>query len=312
MTAKAPVQASAMGRPAQAQTPPALSRNLARPPGRALRRRLWFGLLTVCGLAKRGFFIPHRWAEAVTPAGARAPYPAAEALLAEREPRFVQTLAWIDALAEDLIRIGAEPAPAPRWTQAWFPRLDAAAAYTLVRRRRPGRIVEVGSGHSTRFLVQAVRDAGLDTRITAIDPAPRADLSGLPVELLRVPAQQAGAEAFAGLGPGDFLIIDSSHVLMPGSDVDLLLGRVLPGLPAGVLVHLHDIFLPDDYPAAWDWRGYNEQLGVLPLLLGGAWEVVFASHYVATRMARALEASVVARLPLAAEALESSLWIERR
>jgi hypothetical protein len=94
--------------------------------------------------------------------------------------------------------------------------------------------------------------------------------------------------------------------------VDLLLGRVLPALPPGALVHLHDIFLPDDYPAAWDWRGYNEQLGVLPLLLGGAWEVVFASHYVATRMARALEASVVARLPRPPEAPESSLWIERR
>ena len=94
--------------------------------------------------------------------------------------------------------------------------------------------------------------------------------------------------------------------------MDLLLGRVLPALPAGTLVHLHDIFLPDDYPAAWDWRGYNEQLGVLPLILGDAWEVIFASHYVATRMAADLEASVVARLPLPAEAIESSLWLKRR
>ncbi len=282
------------------------------PSGRGARRKLWFGLLTVCGVARRGFFIPHRYAATVTPAGVRPPYPAAEARLAGNAAGFRQVLAWADALDADLNRIGAASAPNPFWTQSWFPRLDAAVAYTLVRRLRPARIVEIGAGHSTRFLARAVRDGGLETRMTAIDPAPRADLTGLPVELLRCPAQEAGDEVFAGLGPGDFLAIDSSHVLMPGSDVDLLLGRVLPGLAPGVLVHLHDIFLPDDYPAAWDWRGYNEQLGVLPLILGDAWEVVFASHYVTTRMAEAVEASVVARLPLPAGAAESSLWIRRR
>ena len=274
-------------------------------------------MLTVCGFAKRGFFIPSRHADAAAPAGARPPYPAVEACFENREAGFREALGWAEALSDDLLRIGSEPAPGPRWTQAWFPRLDGALAYTLVRRLGPRRIVEVGSGHSTRFVARAVADGGLDTRITAIDPAPRAELAGLPVKLLRHTVQEAcarkaGADAFAELGPGDFLMIDSSHVLMPGSDVDLLLGHVLPALPAGAILHLHDIFLPDDYPAAWDWRAYNEQLGVLPLLLGGAWEVLFASHYVATRMAADLEASVLARLPLASGAVESSLWLKKR
>ena len=65
-------------------------------------------------------------------------------------------------------------------------------------------------------------------------------------------------------------MIDSSHTLVPGSDVDLLLNRVLPALSAGAVVHVHDIFLPDNYPDDWAWRGYNEQLGVAPLLFGGA------------------------------------------
>ena len=290
-------------------------------PARALRRRFWFGLLTLCGFATRGFFIPSRHAGAAAPAGARPPYPAVEACFENREAGFREALGWAEALSGDLLRIGSEaapgPAPGPRWTQAWFPRLDGAMAYTLVRRLAPQRIVEVGSGHSTRFVVRAVADGGLETRITAIDPAPRAELAGLPVALLRHTVQEAcarevGAEVFAGLGSGDFLMIDSSHVLMPGSDVDLLLGRVIPALPAGAIVHLHDIFLPDDYPAAWDWRAYNEQLGVLPLLLGGAWKVLFASHYVATRMAADLEASVLARLPLVPGAVESSLWLEKR
>ena len=167
------------------------------------------------------------------------------------------------------MRIGTAPAPDPHWDQAWFPRLDAAAAYALVRRFAPARIVEVGAGHSTRFFARAAADGALETRILAIDPAPRATLSALSVELRRTTVHEAGDAPFTGLGPGDIVSIDSSHILMPGSDVDVLLCRVLPRLPAGVFVHVHDIFLPDDYPPAWEWRGYSEQLGVQPLLFGG-------------------------------------------
>jgi predicted O-methyltransferase YrrM len=266
----------------------------------------------VSGLARRGFFIPSRHADAARPAGARPPYAAAEARLADCEAGFREALGWLEPYRDDLLHIGSAPAPAPRWAQSWFPRLDGAMAYALARRFAPRRIVEVGSGHSTRFLARAVRDGALDTAITAIDPAPRAAIAELPVTLLRETVQQAGMEVFSELSAGDFLVIDSSHVLMPGSDVDLLLGRVVPALPSGAILHLHDIFLPDDYPVAWDWRGYNEQLGVLPLLFDGAWEVLFASHYVATRMAAALEGSVAARLPLAPEAIESSLWLKKR
>ncbi len=284
----------------------------AAPGGRARRRRLWFGLLTVLGLAERGFFIPYRYAATLPPAGERPPYPAAEAHLRARQDEFLKVLGWIGEFAADLARIGDDPPPAPRWTQSWFPALDAALAYTLVRKLAPQRIVEVGAGHSTRFLARAVADGGLATRITAVDPAPRAALAGLDIELKRATLQQAGLEPFAGLAAGDFLMIDSSHILMPGSDVDFLLNRVLPSLPAGVLVHVHDVFLPDDYPAHWAWRGYNEQLGILPLILEGGWEAVFASRYVATRMAGALAASAAGALPRALGALDSSLWLKTR
>src|SRR5262245_31183128 len=83
-------------------------------------------------------------------------------------------LSLIEGHARELEAIGPDAPPAPRWNQDWFPRLDAAAAYAMVRALRPKRIVEVGSGHSTRFLARAVADGGLDTRITAIDPEPRA------------------------------------------------------------------------------------------------------------------------------------------
>ena len=119
----------------------------------------------------------------------------------------------IERYAAELEAIGAEPAPAPRWDQDWFPRLDAAAAYVMVRSTRPRRIVEVGSGHSTRFLARAVADGGLDTRITAIDPKPRASIRGLNVEWLQALAETLDHGPFAQLAENDILFIDSSHQL---------------------------------------------------------------------------------------------------
>jgi Methyltransferase domain len=272
---------------------------------RTTLRRLAFGLATLAGV-RRGFFIPYRYAH-------RLPAPTYRALgdlLAAREDRFAAMLDGLGRYATALTAIGEEPPPAPRWRQDWFPRLDAAVAYALVRERRPARIVEVGSGHSTRFLARAVIDGGLSTEITAVDPAPRAVLRGLPVTWLATTATEPAPSPFRALGPGDMLFIDSSHILMPGSDVDFLLNEVIPVLPAGVAVHFHDIFLPDDYPQAWSWRGYNEQLAVGPLLAGG-WDVLFASHYVATRLGARVATSIAAQLPLPPGAFESSLWLER-
>jgi len=278
-------------------------------------RRVRFGIPTVLGLSPRGFFIPYRYAATISVNNGEA-YPLIAEHLAAREPAFRELL---DRIEEDgpalrtIGRAGAEGAQAnaPRWDQSWFPRLDAAAAYSLVRHGTPRRIVEVGSGHSTRFLARAVADGGLATEITAIDPAPRAGLNGLPVTLLRCTLQQAPPALFSALEAGDMLLVDSSHILMPGSDLDLILSDILPRLPAGVLVQFHDIFLPDSYPERWDWRGYNEQQAIAPLLLGSDWETVFASRYLATRRADWVAASMLADFPLPAGVYESALWLRK-
>ncbi len=230
-----------------------------------------------------------------------------------RENAFVAFLEVIEGYAEALEAIGPDTPPEPRWNQGWFPRLDAAAAYAMVRHHAPGRIVEVGSGHSTRFLARAARDGGIACEITAIDPQPRATIADLPVRTITATVQDAGEAPFAALQSGDALFIDSSHVLMPGSDVDFLLNRVLPTLPAGALVHFHDIFLPEDYPEPWTWRGYNEQAAVAALVAGNeAYEVLFASRYVATTMADRLAGTVLARLPLIEGGFENSLWLRKK
>ena len=267
-------------------------------------RRLGFGLATVSGIAPRGFFIPYRYAAACRPAG----YPALRPLFEAAEPRMRAVMDAVAALGDDLDRLAAR-GPA-RFDQDWFPRLDAAAAYAIVRNRRPRRIVEIGSGHSTRFLSLAARDGGLSTEIVCIDPAPRAGIAALGVRPIPKLLSDAPPDVFAALEAGDVLFVDSSHVAMPGTDVDRLVLDLLPRLPAGVLVHVHDVFLPEAYPPGWAWRGYNEQLLVGALIQGGAFDLVFASRYVATRRPEWL--GPVVRLPLRPEAYESSLWLAKR
>ncbi|MBX9945320.1 MAG: class I SAM-dependent methyltransferase [Reyranella sp.] len=267
-------------------------------------RRLALGLPTVLGLTPRGWFIPHRYAPLLPPPGAQPPYPAIEQLFERHTAAFAAMLDAVDAHAAGLEGLKNLLA------QSWFPALDAAVAYTVVRERKPRRLVEVGSGHSTRILARAECGVG---EIIAIDPMPRADIAGLPgVRVVSSTLQAAPAELFDGLRTGDVLFIDSSHILMPGSDVDILLNRVLPALPAGVLVHIHDIFLPFDYPPAWGWRNYNEQQGVLPLLATGAYVPLFSSVWAEQRMSERLATSVVARLPRPADAMPTSLWLEKR
>ena len=267
-------------------------------------RRLALGLPTVLSLTPRGWFIPHRYAPLLPPPGTQAPYPTIEILFEGKARAFEAMIELIDSHAAAL------EAMRGLLDQAWFPSLDAAVAYALIRDRKPQHVIEIGSGNSTRVLAKALGGLG---EILAIDPAPRADIAGLPgVQVVPSTVQAAPIELFDRLGRGDVLFIDSSHILMPGSDVDLVLNRVLPRLPGGVIVHIHDIFLPFDYPPVWGWRAYNEQQGVLPLMTTGAYAPLFSSVWARQRLGERLAQSVVARLPMPKEAMSTSLWLEKQ
>ena len=258
-------------------------------------RRLWMELATALGLRRAGFFIPYRYAHTVEPPAESAAYAALSGLLHSREEAFLGVIAVISKYADDLGMIGSEPPPAPRWDQDWFPRLDAAAAYVLVRENAPARIVEVGCGHSTRFLARAVADSGHRTSITAIDPGEGERLGGLPVEWLRATVQAVGFVPFAALKTEDVLSIDSSHILKLGGDVQYEFLEILPRLKEGVLIHVHDIFLPAEYPKSWvlkDLAFYNEQYLLQAFLaFNHSFEVVWAGSFMHLRHADKLEAA---------------------
>lgn len=274
---------------------------------RAIRLKL--GLQTILGLGRRGFFIPYGRAAGVA-GHEQQSYPWLRAAFDARHDEFAAFLERIDTHADALLAIdGLEP-PQPRFEQDWFPRLDAAAHYTMVREHAPERIIEIGSGHSTRFMARALADGGLTAEFTAIDPQPRADISKLPVNVVRQSLQDADRALFGALSPGDFLCMDSSHVFMPGTDVEVLINHILPQLPAGVFVFFHDVFLPDAYPPNWQLTGYNEQ-NAIAVLLQGPYEPVFASAYAARYMAAEVDRTVLRRIPLHPGGIENGLWLRK-
>lgn len=131
---------------------------------------------------------------------------------------------------------------------------DAHLAYAMVRHLRPRRLVELGSGHSTRVMALACQRNAADgdrPRYAAFDPNPSALFAhGRPAGLttLRsIAAQEVPEEEFAELGAGDVLFVDTSHTVKLGGDVNRVILDVLPRLATGVHVHFHDIWLPFEY-----------------------------------------------------------------
>lgn len=140
------------------------------------------------------------------------------------------------------------------YNNGYFERVDAEVAYAFVRRRRPKRVIEVGSGNSTLVLAAALRAnaaEGYRGELTSIEPHPapflREGVAGM-TRLMELPVQQVPLSVFRELQAGDILFIDSSHVVSIDSDVLYECLRILPELARGVLVHFHDIFTPLDYP----------------------------------------------------------------
>jgi hypothetical protein len=233
-------------------------------------------LLTALGVP-RGFFTSYPYARHLQPVG--EPYPEVEQLLAASPwPAFLDEIRNCRA---EMASFGHDRRD-PVLGRGMFPVADGVAAYAAIRKFRPREIIEVGSGDSTYFLARAVRENGFG-RITCIDPQPRREIIELDVDFKPRLLSNFDAELAASLEPNDILFIDSSHIMLPGMDVDIQLNRLFPRLKPGVIVHVHDIFLPDDYPDYWRVRHYNEQNALIGWLLSGYFDVLWPGRYVLTR-----------------------------
>jgi hypothetical protein len=188
----------------------------------------------------------------------------------------------------------------------YFTDADAAGLYTMLREYRPATVIEVGSGWSTRVTKAALEDNGGGEFVT-IEPFPIRITS----PTYRQPVQTVPLEVFDKLTANDVLFIDSSHVATVGSDVTHLMFRVVPRLAPRVLVHFHDIFLPDEYPKEWATRlrrFWNEQYLVHAFLLcNQRWEILWSSHHLTTRHPELVDWP----RSIHPHTLPSSLWIRR-
>jgi predicted O-methyltransferase YrrM/BMFP domain-containing protein YqiC len=197
-----------------------------------------------------------------------------------------------------------------------FPILDAWLLEGLLRHFRPRRMIEVGSGFSTLVAARVNRESlGGQIDFVAIEPYPRQflidgveGLSSLRVEQV----QDTPLDVFAQLSDNDVLFIDTSHTVKTGGDVTWLHNEVVPRLAPGVLVHVHDIFLPGDYPEQWvgEGWGWNEQYLVQAFLaFNSAFEVLIGASW-----AVAHEPALLAQACPAWDGRSGggSLWLRRR
>jgi hypothetical protein len=198
-----------------------------------------------------------------------------------------------------------------------YPLADARVLYAMVRHLRPSRIVELGSGQTTRVIAQACRENARDrspARLRAFDPFPTAIDDSLPGlgELVRTKAQDVPDDVFTDLQSGDVLFVDTTHTVKIGSDVNHIILRVLPLLNEGVIVHIHDIFLPYEYPRSFfaDFGLYWAEQYLLQAFLAfnSSFEVLCATHALAREQSGRLEAAGA----LDRGETGSSFWIGRR
>ena len=195
---------------------------------------------------------------------------------------------------------------------------DAEVWYQVVRTTKPSRLVEIGSGNSTRLAAQAIRrsmaeDTEYACEHICIEPYEMPWLEDSGVTTVRERVENVDPAIFAALEDGDILFIDSSHMIRPQGDVLFEYLSLLPTLAPGVIVHVHDIFTPRDYPASWlqqDVLFWNEQYQLEAFLAENErWEILGGLNFLRHRHFDEL-AAVCVQLTETSE--PGSIYLRRR
>ncbi len=139
--------------------------------------------------------------------------------------------------------------------------------YAHIVMYQPKRYLEIGSGNSTKAAYMAIKNNNLSTEIISIDPHPRAEIDQLANTVIRKPFEDTDYDIVNQLEANDILFIDNSHRILPNSDSMVFFLEILPKLKKGVIVHIHDIYLPYDYPQFMCDRAYSEQYGLAMFIL---------------------------------------------
>lgn len=196
---------------------------------------------------------------------------------------------------------------------------DGSILHAMLRRYRPKRLIEIGSGYSSACAVDTI-DRYLDGKVEVsfIEPYPDLLLRLLGEETARrfkihdTPVQKVSLSTFESLEEGDFLFIDSTHVMKTGSDVCHELFAILPALKPGVFIHFHDIPWPFEYGRQWvleQNRSWNEAYGLRAFLMyNEAFEIVFMNDYFVKTSRDIIQTDYPAMLKNGG----ASIWLRKR
>ena len=170
----------------------------------------------------------------------------------------------------------------PGWNNGFLPGLDIIAIYTMISFYKPKRYVEVGSGNSTKVAFKVKQEQHNSLEITSIDPMPRAEIDQLADVVIRKPFEDIDYQKVLNLEAGDILFIDNSHRILPNSDSMVFYMEIFPQLDKGVIVHIHDIYLPYDYPQFMCDRFYTEQYGLAMYVMANPkrYKTIFPCYFV--------------------------------
>jgi hypothetical protein len=194
------------------------------------------------------------------------------------------------SFAEELLDIPLEKPSTLRFylNNGAFESGDAEYWYQIIRIIKPKRIFEVGSGNSTLMAVCAINknhdeDPSYKCEHICIEPYEIPWLEEAGVSVVRKKVEEVGLSFFSQLQENDILFIDSSHIIRPQGDILFEYLELLPSLNAGVIVHIHDIFSPKNYPTQWlqdEVRFWNEQYLLEAFLShNSTWKIVGALNY---------------------------------
>lgn len=170
----------------------------------------------------------------------------------------------------------------PTWNNGYLPGMDIIGIYTLIAELKPQKYIEIGSGNSTKVAFKAKKEQSINTKIISIDPMPRADIDSLADLIIRKPFENIDYNILDELNENDILFVDNSHRILPNSDAMVFFLEILPKLKKGVVVHIHDIYLPYDYPQFMCDRFYSEQYGLAMYLLANRkkYEPILPNYFI--------------------------------
>ena len=176
-----------------------------------------------------------------------------------------------------------------------FEWMDGRMLFYFIKNKKPNTIIEIGSGWSTLLMYNTIKQFNLNTKIICIEPYPLPWLLAMEnkglIELNQTKLEEININIFDQLNKNDICFIDSSHVVKYNSDCLFYINKIFPRLKDEVLIHIHDIFLPYEYPESWykEGRFWNEQYFVYAFLMNNnKYKIQFANTY-ATKFPQLLD-----------------------